>query len=450
MLLSAKRTPVQHGAVSAKSFFFKGLQSKPFHVFFLATVCLLVYWPVFFHEFQWLWDDHWVAMNEYTEDGLSPANLWRVLSEYYHGQYAPVNESYYILLYAMFGYDPFWFHTGSLLIHIANVLLLYFFISRLLEQSADFTFASVRRIAFTTALLLALHPFLVEAVAWVSASKIILYVFFYLVSLQCYLSYISSGKKQFYWCAVLFFIVSFGAKEQAVVMPCCLLLIDRVLKRDLGSRKIWLEKAPFFALALFFGILTMLSQASDGGGVLSGEKTYPFYQNIVLACYTFTEYFVKCLVPVKLLYIYPFPNLPGEPLPLRFWIYPVMVIIAAVGLFNFWKQKWVLFGMGFFIIHLLVVLNIIPMSRFAIVADRYVYLASAGIFFLLSFFLDRAVINKVKYIRPLVILAGLYVISLGIYARQRSNVWRDSHTLKEEMREMIKSRKDYEANKDKL
>ena len=45
----------------------------------------------------------------------------------------------------------------------------------------------MQRIAFLTALLVGIHPFLVEAVAWIAASKILLYACFYLIALHCYL-----------------------------------------------------------------------------------------------------------------------------------------------------------------------------------------------------------------------------------------------------------------------
>ena len=64
----------------------------------LATLCILIYSPVFSHEFQNKWDDQWVAINHYTEGGLNLHNLWIIVSEFYHGQYAPVNQLYYTLL----------------------------------------------------------------------------------------------------------------------------------------------------------------------------------------------------------------------------------------------------------------------------------------------------------------------------------------------------------------
>ena len=416
---------------------------KTISISLLVLCALLVHWPVFTHQFLYQWDDQWVAINTYTDDGFASRNVWKVLTDFYTGQYAPVNEFYYIILHAAFGYNPFWFHAAGLLIHIGNVVLLYFFIGRLLDQARGFSPASIQRISFFTALLLAVHPFLVESIAWVSASKIILYVFFYLIALIYYLKYTVSSKSGYFWATLVAFIFSFGAKEQAVTMPVCLLLLDYVLGRDLRSRKVWMEKLPFFALSVFFGIVTILSQADEGMGLLSDMKTYPFHQNIFFASYSLLEYFFKCVLPVNLYYVYPFPMPEGDPLPLRFWIYPFALAVIVISLWSFWKQKWVFFGVSFFIIHLAIALHLIPMARYAIIADRYVYLSSVGVFFLMAYLFDKAIEKGGPYLRVLMLGGLLYVFSLGVYAHERSKAWHDSVTLKKQFMELLQKRSDY-------
>lgn len=58
----------------------------------VVLVCLLVYWPVFTHDFQYRWDDQWVVMNDYTEGGMNLANIIAIIVEFYHGQYAPSGQ----------------------------------------------------------------------------------------------------------------------------------------------------------------------------------------------------------------------------------------------------------------------------------------------------------------------------------------------------------------------
>jgi hypothetical protein len=411
----------------------------------LCCCCVIAYYPTFFNNFQMLWDDQWVMMNDYTEGGFTTENISSILTEFYHGQYAPVNELFYLTLYTLFGYNAFAFHTASLLVHIANVLLVYFLLKKVLHSSQQFTTVSVWRIAFMAALLMAVHPFLVEAVAWVAASKCILFALFYLIALHCYVNYLITNKWLYFWLTLLFFIISFGAKEQAVTMPVCLLLFDYALNRHLKSEQVWFEKLPFFCLSVSFAIITFYSQAANGEGLLSAQKHYPFYQNIVLGAYTVTEYIIKCVLPVRLSYIYPFPYLPGQAMPVKLWLYPVVLVVAAAGFYKFWCRPWVLFGMGFFIIQITVVANIIPTARFAIVADRYVYLPAIGIFFLIAHLLNEALQNQYKHKKIFLLGTGIYIFCLSVYARQRTKVWHSSNTLKKEMEQTIKGRSDYKA-----
>jgi hypothetical protein len=76
----------------------------------LGLAVFAVYFPALSNGFLMLWDDQWVVINNYTYHGLAPDNLWRILTEFYHGQYAPLNQFYYTCLYSAFGLNPFAFH----------------------------------------------------------------------------------------------------------------------------------------------------------------------------------------------------------------------------------------------------------------------------------------------------------------------------------------------------
>lgn len=411
----------------------------------LVLATLVVYFPTFSNEFQTHWDDQWVAINAYTENGLNAQNLWAILTDFYKGQYAPLNQLSYTVLYSLFGYDPFWFHLAGFVLHTCNVLLTFFLVRSILNKSGSFKQVSVSRISFITAVIMAVHPLLVESVAWISASKILIYSFFYLIGLHFYLKYVASSKTIYYLLATLFFILSFGGKEQAVTFPVCLLLIDYAINRNLKSRKVWLEKLPLFFMALVMGYITLLSQSADQAGLLSGARHYPFYQNVIFASYSATEYVVKCLIPVKLSYLYVFPNAIGEEVPVRFWIYPLLLLILLFAFWDFWKKKWVFFGIMFFLVHISMVLHIIPMSRFAMIADRYAYMASIGIFFLIAYFADKAM-DIIKYRNLAMVLACIYTLSIGIYAHQRTTVWHNSDTLKKELKELLEKKENYSNN----
>ena len=372
------------------------MRAKIFYLLSLSLATGLVYFPILGNDFLYFWDDQWVVMNYYTEGGFNIENIWAIFTEFYHGQYSPLNESLYLILYSLFGYDPFAFHLASLLIHFINVLLVFKCVILLFEMRSKMEVKYYTGIAFLTALLFAIHPFNVESVAWMSASKVLVYALYYLIATYFFIRYLQKNKIIYLVFTAVFFIFSFLGKEQAVTFPVWMLLIYWIAGYSFKDKKVWLTTLPFICLALLGGVVTMLSQSATGGGELSEAPSYLIWQRFVYACYSFCEYLFKCILPFKLSYLYPFPTIIGDPLPTWLLVYPLLVIVSVASFWKYLVSNKVLFcSLIFFFIHIAVTLHIISLSRFAVVADRYVYIASTGICFALSY-LTIYLINKFK------------------------------------------------------
>ena len=93
----------------------------------LCTVCLFVYTPVLFLDFQRGWDDGWMVMNHYTVFGFTWDNILAVFTQFHVAQYGPINELVYMAIHAVFGYNPALFHLYPLLLHVANSCLVFLF-----------------------------------------------------------------------------------------------------------------------------------------------------------------------------------------------------------------------------------------------------------------------------------------------------------------------------------
>jgi anaerobic C4-dicarboxylate transporter len=106
--------------------------------------------------------------------------------------------------------------------------------------------------------------------------------------------------------------------------------------------------------------------------------------------------------------------------------------------------------MLFFVIHIAVALHIIPLSRFAIIADRYVYISTIGLAFIISHGIVTLWQRISKKVRKLFV-AGIfaYLLFLGAYAHTRTYVWHDTDNLKKEIRELIQQREDYNEHLEK-
>jgi hypothetical protein len=407
----------------------------------LAATTILVYSPVFWNNFLYQWDDQWMVMNYFTEAGWTWNNLWRIFSEFYHGQYSPVNELLYVLVYSIFGYSPLAFHSACLLLHVANVCMVFLCCRKLLKMNGKVMEEQITAISFIATLLFAVHPMNVESIAWISASKVLVYAFFYLLATYSCLQYLERKKIGYYMLAVFLFVLSLGGKDQAVTFPLWMLLIYWIAGHDFKDKKLWMQVAPFFLLSLAGGLLTTLVQ-TNSLNLFDRDGAYPLWQRLIYACYSLTEYLVKIFVPVKLSYLYPFPSQPGEAIPSWLLVYPAMVLIISMSFWNFIiRHKPILFGLLFFAIHIALALHIVSLPRFAVVADRYVYLASTGTAFVVAYYAVRLT----KRYKVIVITAlTVYILYLGAYANIRTKVWHDTDTIKKELRELLKERNDYQ------
>ena len=173
----------------------------------------------------------------------------------------------------------------SLLLHIGCVCLVWKLISSLLRVHGGVSEKQILYVNFITTLLFAVHPINVEAVAWISALKVLLYAFFYLLGLLCYLRYIRTSKIFYYVLTIGCFLCSFWGKEQAVTFPLALLIVDWFTNRNMKNLEVWSEKMSFLIMAFFFGIITVLSQ---GKGPY--EMIFPLYQRLLFGCFALVEY----------------------------------------------------------------------------------------------------------------------------------------------------------------
>lgn len=413
----------------------------------LILACIAVYYSILRNELLDFWDDQWVVMNVYTESGFTWENIIHILTRFYHGQYAPFNEYLYLVLYSFWKYEPFPYHLASLILHSCNALLVYFLFKLMLSGCGRMNQAWVRPVSFLTAFLFAIHPFNVESVAWMSASKVLVYAFFYLLATYVYLLYLEKQKLIYYFATLLLYICSFLGKEQAVTFPVWMLLIHWLYGYQLFDWNTWKKVLPFFFLSFLFGVVTLLSQSAFGVDSVAKGENYPFWQRCVYACYAFTEYLYKCFFPYKLSYLYPFPSVIGEPLPAWLLVYPLLVGTIVVSFWNYLIRWPLLFGILFFLIHIGITLHLIPLSRFVVVADRYVYIASLGIMFLLSMLYVYVYHTyfHLRYIGYVILIT--FVLYMGIYANRRTYVWHDTNTLKQELRQTLRLRENFSEGK---
>ncbi len=408
---------------------------KYFWLLAILIITVVAFYPSLFNQFQMLWDDQVHVVNNPFIKTWSIDYLIEIFTSPYGYQYSPVNTIVWLITYTLFGLNPMAFHAVSLLLHMLNVILVFFFVRSILNQSEKHK-ANSDMFAVITALIFAIHPVQVEAVAWVSANKVVLHATFYWAGLLTYISYLKHKKLKHLILTLILFVLSFGAKEQAVLFPLSLLVIDWYYG-VISQKRILLEKIPFFVVALLLGYASLVIFDRTGNG---GHHFYPLYQRLVLGAFSYFEYLFKIIIPLRLSYLYFFPIKIGEALPLHFWLYPLLAILMG---WYIWEQFYkkerrvIVFGLLLFTVHLSLFMHIIPLGRAGMIADRYAYMALPGLVLALTIWLWESVRDNKKTVTLIALVAVLYILTISVETHLQTKAWHDSTTLKKELKEQI-------------
>ena len=375
---------------------------------------LIVFIPSLQNDFV-NWDDQLYVFENPLITDLT-GNFGRMITDPVAGNYHPVTVLSLAVDYSISGLNATQYHLGSLIIHLLNIGLVFWFVFLLSGKNT--------LIAGFGALFFAIHPMHVEAVSWVSSRKDVLYTLFFLASLIAYLRYLSNQKIILLLGSILLFVLSCASKPSAVVLPLVLILIDYLRARSI-SWKLVLEKAPYFIISILFGLLTISAQ-SEGGAV--GEfETYSIGQRLLFACYGPMMYLAKAIVPIQLSSFYSYPIL-SEGLSTLYYVGPIVALLFAGALFYVRRERILVFGLLFFIVNLLLVLQFFTVGS-AIIADRYTYIPYIGIFLVLGWGLDWLIKKQPKF--KSVLLSGVLLVALvySFASFQRTKVWKNGETL---------------------
>ncbi len=382
----------------------------------LALTCF-TYIPVFTNGFT-NWDDNiFVTSNELIRS-FSWSHLQTWFTRPFVGQYQPLVLLSFALDYSIDDYNPLVFHITNLLLHLINIFLVFRLIDLLFKNTL---------IALFTSLVFGIHTLNVESVAWITERKNVLYTLFYLWSLVCYLKYLDRNKFKYFLFTLILFVFALASKSAAVTLPVVLVLIDYLYKRDHLKKLVIIEKVPFFALSLFIGIYTIV--AHQQYGALTNATGYSSIMRILISANALIFYFEKLFIPINLSAYYPLPADLKNSLPqliVGFVIVYGLIIMAI--LFAFRKKNGiVLFGLGFFIINM--VLFIIPAGVPVLTTDRYAYVPFIGIFVLISYGLQIIVTKSFKLKIAGVLFVVMYALLLIGLTFKQSKIWHDSLTL---------------------
>lgn len=360
------------------------------------------------------WDDpNFITLNPIIR-GLTVPNIKAMFTSFVDGNYIPLTLLSFAANFSVHELQPAGYHAANILLHGINAALVFLLLRRLGGSSLSAVFG---------ALLFSLHPLRVESVVWATERKDVLFALFYLLSLLAYLRYLDGRLLKHLLLSLFLFLCSGLSKQMAISLPVVLLIFDFAERRKWEWRVV-IEKIPFALVALGFVAVAYFGQHS-AGSIMRGAQYTPLHR-VLLACNSLTLYLKSFLWPLNLSAIYPFP----KDVIAEAAYTPFVILVVVLTIFFGGKKYRPLWVAGlFFIITLVPVLNVVPAGS-QMVADRFLYLPSIGISYLVA---AAAAGGWSRWSRSRrqggVVLAAALLVVLSALSWQRTKIWKDDLTL---------------------
>ena len=397
----------------------------------LVVATFAVYWQVLDHEFLNYDDKEYVINNWNVKAGLTSESITWAFTTSHFSNWHPMTWLSHMLDYQLYGSHPKGHLLTNLLIHIANVLLLFIVLLRMTGALWQSGFVAA---------LFALHPFNVESVAWISERKNVLSTLFWLLTIWSYARFVEKPGPKRYGLTALFLMVGLMAKPMLVTLPFVLLMLDfwplgrwRILPENEKnndskegvkfSKLIW-EKIPFFIIVVGSFIVTFIVQ--KGGGALKAMEDNSLSARIANAMVSYVTYLGKTFWPSGLSVFYPHPS---NTLPVwkAYVCVALLMVITLVAVRWIRRTPYLAFGWFWFLGTLVPVIQIVQTGAHAM-ADRYTYIPIIGLFIMVAWGLPDLLARWNHREKAPVIFAGL-LIPLMVVTWNQVGHWKDSITL---------------------
>ena len=400
----------------------------------LAVVTFALYAQVIGHQFITLDDPTYIQENPMVNRGVTLAGLAWVFTTFHAANWHPLTWISHMIDCQFFGTNASRHLLVNVLIHVANTLLVFWFLLR--TTHARWPSALV-------AALFALHPLHVESVAWASERKDTLSTFFGLLSLIAYSRYAEAPAISRYMWTAITLALGLLSKPMLVTWPFVMLLLDywplgRFQRSEVSGQRsavrlpagalakaggLVVEKIPLFALVAASAVMTLIAQSH--GGAVRTLAAAPVALRFSIALVSYAKYLLLTFWPNNLAIYYPFAGI------LAWQIIGAASLLIGITVFCVSQRRirpYLIVGWLWFLGTLVPVIGIVQVGG-QIMADRYFYIPSIGLFIALVFGL--ADIAKSWRVGQLVSAgaAAAVLLILAVLTNAQIQRWHDSFTL---------------------
>lgn len=288
----------------------------------LLAVTLAVFAGVCGHGFVHFDDNINIYDNPHLRGLTAESWAWMWTDTSYAKRYLPLGWLAYAALQQGFGLDPRAFHAAGLLLHLANVGLLFVLLQRLVRIAHPDRPALAAWCAGAGALFWAVNPLRVEVVAWASA---LIYSQATLLALAWLLGWLraqdetlpAGARRIAHAGALTAYAGSLLTYPLALFAPVLLFALEIFPLRRAGWRaadwcgpgtgRRWTNKLPSLALAAAGLCLTAWARADAGGQYnhTVGLAQFGLVPRLLQACYVAVYYVWKPWLPLDLAPVYP-------------------------------------------------------------------------------------------------------------------------------------------------
>ncbi|MDP3919340.1 MAG: tetratricopeptide repeat protein [Candidatus Omnitrophota bacterium] len=390
----------------------------------LLVVTAVVFGRTLTHDFINYDDIAYVTGNERVQEGLTLKNIEWAFTTKSISNWHPLTWLSHMLDCNLFGLNAGGHHFSSLLLHLANVLLVFLLFLRMTGDAGK---------SFFVAAMMGWHPLHVESVAWVAERKDVLSAFLGLLACHAYVKYAASpGAKRDYGWTMLWFALGLTAKPMLVTLPFVFVLFDIwPLRRICAGRELasqaagcFVEKIPLFILTAVSCVITY--EAQHTGGAMIPVAVHGLAERTANSVVAYASYLGKTLWPLKLGILYP---LPPEIQVLKVLLSAtVLAAVTFLVLINLKARPYAAVGWFYFLGTLVPVIGLVQVGEQAM-ADRYMYLPIIGLAVLGAWAVPdllARVPGAQKVIRPAVV-AVLAV--LAVLTFRQAGYWQNSEKL---------------------
>ena len=335
----------------------------------------------------------------------------------------PVHLASLMLDAAVWGREPFGYHLTSILLHAANVVLLWLLVRDVLAQGRWSGATPQAIVPMLAALAFAVHPVVVEAVCEPTFREDLLAAAFTLTAVVLAGRHAASPAgdlRRAFGCAACC-LLAVASKESGVAAPFVLAAYRGLFHRG--------DRSRFWTVAIGGGLVAVMAFLAarfllepSPSRIFEARPEYPggsLWEAVKIEPRILALYAQLIVCPMNLCADYGGISVGHLPLWAALVVLTVLAVFAAIAA---WRDQRIAFGLALVLVPLLPVSNLVPIYRAA--ADRYLYLPLAGVACIAACLLDSAWVNARESRRQTVVVAAILVIvALALACVGRQAVW---------------------------